>query len=50
MKNCKTSNYFWKGKKVRLRAVRPEDWELHYEECMDIAGRRLLQWGIERAL
>lgn len=47
MKYRKAGPYFWQGKKVRLRAPRPEDWQLHLQECTDSEGRRLLQWGIE---
>jgi len=47
MKLLNTDNYFWQGKKVRLRAVRQTDWELHYQESTDSEGVRLMQWGIE---
>lgn len=41
------SNYYWQNELVRLRAMLPEDWNLHYEDLYDSTARRRLQYEIE---
>lgn len=41
------SNYFWQGKRIRLRAYKPEDWEMKYQEFVDTETRRLLEYEVE---
>jgi RimJ/RimL family protein N-acetyltransferase len=43
----KSRPYFWEGKKIRLRALRADDWKSHCEGCTDTENRRLLQYGVE---
>ena len=41
------SNYFWQGKKVRLRPLRAEDAEQCFIDSLDSPSRQSLQLGIE---
>ncbi len=41
------SRYFWQGKKVRLRPLRPEDAESAYVASLDSPTRQDLQLGVE---
>lgn len=43
--NYKT--YYWQNDRVRLRAMTPEDWEVHYLNCFDSEARRMLQYELE---
>lgn len=38
---------YWQNDLVRLRAMRPEDWEEHYHDRFDSEARLLLQYEIE---
>jgi RimJ/RimL family protein N-acetyltransferase len=41
------TGYFWEGRLVRLRPLRPEDAKLHYEEERDSAGIRVFEARIQ---
>ena len=41
------STYYWQNKRVRLRAMDPEDWEEHFKNAYDSAARRMLQYELE---
>jgi hypothetical protein len=41
------SSYFWQGRKVRLRAFKPSDWESKYQEFIDSGTRRILECGLD---
>ncbi|MFM9276905.1 hypothetical protein [Paenibacillus jiagnxiensis] len=47
MREIDYSEYFWQNEKVRLRAIRPEDWESCYIGAFDTPARRLLECAIE---
>jgi RimJ/RimL family protein N-acetyltransferase len=47
MKKIKYDNYYWQNDLVRLRAMKPEDWEEHYYNLFDSKARRLLQYELE---
>jgi RimJ/RimL family protein N-acetyltransferase len=46
-KDIDYSNYFWQGKKVRLRPMSVDDAENSYLESLDSPSRQVLQLGIE---
>ncbi|MFN8496906.1 MAG: GNAT family protein [Anaerolineae bacterium] len=41
------TDYFWQGAKVRLRALRHDDWAVIYAEETDTEGVRLFEPGVE---
>ncbi|MEK4368874.1 GNAT family N-acetyltransferase [Paenibacillus sp. FSL R5-0473] len=47
MREIDYSQYFWQDDKVRLRALREEDWEDHYYNRFDTPARRLLECAVE---
>ncbi|MCP1184034.1 GNAT family N-acetyltransferase [Paenibacillus sp. 1781tsa1] len=47
MREIDYSQYFWQDDKVRLRAIREEDWEDHYYNRFDTPARRLLECAVE---
>ncbi|MDR6716678.1 GNAT family protein [Paenibacillus sp. 2003] len=47
MREIDYSQYFWQDDKVRLRALREEDWEDHYYNRFDTTARRLLECAVE---
>lgn len=47
MKEINYDHYYWQNDLVRLRAMKPEDWEEHYYNCFDSKARRMLQYAIE---
>ncbi|MTI94441.1 MAG: GNAT family N-acetyltransferase [Firmicutes bacterium] len=47
MNQINYDTYFWQDDLVRLRAMRPEDWEESFADYFDSAARRLLQCEIE---
>lgn len=47
MKDIDYSTYYWQDDTVRLRAMKSEDWELHYLSRFDSSARRGLQYEIE---
>ncbi|PWW36756.1 MULTISPECIES: GNAT family N-acetyltransferase [Paenibacillus] len=47
MREINYSDYFWQDDKVRLRALREEDWEDHYYNRFDSPARRLLECEVE---
>lgn len=47
MREIDYSQYFWQDDKVRLRALRGEDWEDHYYNRFDTPARRLLECAVE---
>ncbi|TDX49149.1 GNAT family N-acetyltransferase [Orenia marismortui] len=47
MKDIKYKDYYWQNDLLRLRAMRPEDWEEHYYNLFDSKARRLLQYELE---
>jgi RimJ/RimL family protein N-acetyltransferase len=44
------ADYFWQGEKVRLRPLKPEDWEDHYRGAFDSPARQVLQLGMDLPL
>ncbi|MGN7412667.1 GNAT family N-acetyltransferase [Paenibacillus sp. SAF-068] len=47
MREIDYSQYFWQDDKVRLRALREDDWEDHYYNRFDTPARRLLECAVE---
>ncbi len=47
MREIDYSQYFWQDDKIRLRALREEDWEDHYYNRFDTPARRLLECAVE---
>ncbi|KRE30261.1 GNAT family N-acetyltransferase [Paenibacillus sp. Soil522] len=47
MRDIDYSNYFWQDEAIRLRAIKPEDWENHYINRFDTPARRLLECAVE---
>lgn len=47
MREIDYSQYFWQDDKIRLRAIREEDWEDHYYNRFDTPARRLLECAVE---
>lgn len=47
MRSILYDRYFWQDDLVRLRAVRPEDWEAHYYNRFDTPARLLLDAMVE---
>ncbi|MEO2213450.1 GNAT family protein [Paenibacillus amylolyticus] len=47
MREIDYSHYFWQDDKIRLRALREEDWEDHYYNRFDTPARRLLECAVE---
>lgn len=47
MKTICYDRYWWQNDKVRLRAMKPEDWEEAFYNMFDSEARRLLQCEIE---
>ncbi|SMG20024.1 GNAT family N-acetyltransferase [Paenibacillus aquistagni] len=47
MKNIDYTHYYWQDDKVRLRAIRNEDWEDCYVNGFDTPARLLLECAIE---
>lgn len=45
--NIDYTNYFWQDDKIRLRAIRSEDWESDYVSKFDTPSRRLLECSTE---
>ncbi|MFP4458538.1 MAG: GNAT family N-acetyltransferase [Candidatus Zixiibacteriota bacterium] len=43
----KNSNYYWQGKKVKLRAMEPKDVKIWLEEDEDSEAVRFLNYGME---
>jgi RimJ/RimL family protein N-acetyltransferase len=41
------AEYFWQDDTLRLRAIRPDDWEAHYANRFDTPARRLLEAEVE---
>ena len=46
MKDISYENYFWQNDKVRLRAIKEEDWKGHYYNKFDSTGRRLVNYDV----
>ncbi len=47
MKKIDYKDYYWQNNLVRLRAMKPDDWEEHYYNCFDSKARRMLQYELE---
>lgn len=47
MREIDYSSYYWQDEKIRLRALREEDWEAHYHNRFDTPARRLLECAVE---
>ncbi len=47
MRPIQYDRYFWQDDKVRLRAVRPEDWAAHFYNRFDTPARLLLDAMVE---
>ena len=47
MKEINYDNYYWQNEYIRLRAVEPDDWEVHYYNRFDTPARRLLDYEVE---
>jgi len=41
------TNYYWQNERVRLRAMRPDDWSLVFPMEFDGAARRMLNYEQE---
>jgi RimJ/RimL family protein N-acetyltransferase len=47
LKAINYDNYYWQNDLVRLRAMKPEDWEIDFANLYDSKARLLLQYEIE---
>jgi hypothetical protein len=47
MKEIDYKDFFWQNDLVRLRPIKPEDWEAGYYSKFDSAARRLLKCEVE---
>jgi RimJ/RimL family protein N-acetyltransferase len=47
MKPINYDTYYWQDDMVRLRAVEPDDWELHYYNRFDSPARRQVDYAVE---
>lgn len=47
MREIDYNNYFWQDEEIRLRAIKPEDWEGHYINRFDTPARRLIECSVE---
>lgn len=45
--NIDYTDYFWQDDQIRLRSIRPEDWEFDYMGRFDTPARRLLECTTE---
>lgn len=47
MKEICYANYYWQNELVRLRALKPEDWETGFGDLYDSKARLMLQYELE---
>ena len=47
MKEICYENYYWQNELVRLRALKPEDWETGFSDLYDSKARLMLQYELE---
>lgn len=47
MRNVIDDTYFWQDDRIRLRALRPDDWEPLFDNRFDTPARLLLDYEVE---